>query len=61
MKRFMDTDEFEDYLELRNPKMQAQIKENFSEYVMGRSRPAGEFLEELRELARRQQEKRDPI
>ena len=48
----MDIDEFEDYLELRNPKVRAHIRKSNQEYVAGKSRPAEEFVAELRRPAR---------
>jgi prevent-host-death family protein len=44
----MDIDEFEDYLELRDPKVQADIRRSTAEYLTGKSRPASAFLAELR-------------
>lgn len=44
----MDIDEFEDYLELQDPKVKAGIKKSHQEYLAGSARP----LEEWR-LARR--------
>lgn len=44
----MDIDEFEDYLELRDPKVQADIRRSTAEHRAGKSRPAAEFLAELR-------------
>ncbi len=44
----MDIEEFEDYLELRDPKVQAHIRKSHQEYVSGKSRPAEELLAELR-------------
>ena len=49
----MDIDEFEDYLELRNPKIRAHIERSRADYVSGRSRPARELLAELRAGRRR--------
>ncbi len=43
----MDIEEFEDYLELRDPKVQAHIRKSHQEYVSGKSRPAEELLAEL--------------
>ena len=43
----MDIDEFEDYLELQNPKIQEHIRKSNAEYQTGKSRPAAEFLAEL--------------
>ena len=36
----MDIDEFEDYLELRDPKIRAHIRESYRQYLAGKSRPA---------------------
>jgi PHD/YefM family antitoxin component YafN of YafNO toxin-antitoxin module len=44
----MDIDEFEDYLELQDPKVGAHIRKSQQEYRAGKSRPAEEFLAELR-------------
>ena len=44
----MNIDEFEDYLELRDPKVRAHIRASSAEYLAGKSRPAEEFLKELR-------------
>ena len=44
----MDIDEFEDYLELQDPKVRAHIRKSQQEYRAGKSRPAEEFLAELR-------------
>jgi hypothetical protein len=43
----MDIDEFEDYLELQDPKVRAHIRTSTEEYLAGKSRPAGELLTEL--------------
>lgn len=43
----MNIEEFEDYLEIRDPAVQAHIKKSHSEYLAGKSRPAGVLLEEL--------------
>ena len=43
----MDIDEFEDYLELQDPKVQRFIQEAAAEYRAGKSRPATELLKEL--------------
>jgi PHD/YefM family antitoxin component YafN of YafNO toxin-antitoxin module len=45
----MDIDEFEDYLELQDPKVERHIKKSFQEYRAGKSRPARELLAELKE------------
>ncbi len=44
----MDVDELEDYLELKDPKVRAQIKKSREEYLQGKSRPLEEFLAELK-------------
>jgi PHD/YefM family antitoxin component YafN of YafNO toxin-antitoxin module len=48
----MDIDEFEDYLELRDPKVRAHIRQSNKEYLAGKSRSAAEFAGELRREAR---------
>jgi Antitoxin Phd_YefM, type II toxin-antitoxin system len=48
----MDIDEFEDYLELQDPKVRAHIRKSHQEYLAGKARP----LEEFR-AARRREEK----
>src|SRR5919197_1970713 len=45
----MDINEFEDYLELQDPKVRAHIRKSHQEYLAGKSRPAEELLRELRE------------
>ncbi len=45
----MDIDEFEDYLELQDPKVREHIRKSNEEYLAGKSRPAEELLRELRE------------
>ena len=44
----MDIDEFEDYLELHDPKVREHIRKSQEEYRAGKSRPAEAFLAELR-------------
>ena len=44
----MDIDEFEDYLELKDPTVRRQIQESYGEYRTGKSRPAGLLLSELK-------------
>jgi len=44
----MDADEFEDYLEAHNPRIQRLIRESYEEYTKGKGRQAEEFLAELR-------------
>lgn len=43
----MDIDEFEDYLELQDPKVREHIRKSNEEYLAGKSRPMEEFLAEL--------------
>ena len=48
----MDVDEFEDYLELRDPKVRAHIRKSYEEYQGDKGRPIEEFLSELRKKGR---------
>jgi hypothetical protein len=43
----MDADEMEDHLELRDPKVRAQIRQGTKDVRAGRTRPAEELLHEL--------------
>ena len=43
----MDIDEFEDYLELHDPKVRAIIRKGTEDFLAGKSRPARELLAEL--------------
>ena len=43
----MDIDEFEDYLEVRDPKVREHIRKSHEDYLAGRVRPAEELLTEL--------------
>lgn len=54
----MDIDEFEDYLELQDPKVRAHIRKSNEEYLAGKSRPAAEFLKELQQEAERKARRR---
>ena len=47
----MDIDEFEDYLELQDPKVRAHIAKSRQEFLAGKSRPAVELPKELRTRA----------
>jgi predicted transcriptional regulator len=47
----MDTDEIEDYLDLRDPKVKAQIRQGNLDIRAGRVRPAEDLLKELRATA----------
>ena len=44
----MDVDDLEDWLELQDPKLQKQIEEGYEQYRQGKTRPARDFLAELR-------------
>ena len=44
----MDIDEFEDYLELQNPKVRGHIRRSYQEYLAGKGRPAEQLLAELK-------------
>lgn len=46
-------DEFEDYLELQDPRLKRQIAEGYAEYLRGETRPAREFLAELKRRPKR--------
>ena len=43
----MDADEMEEYLELRDPKVRAQIRQSTKDVHAGRTRPADALLQEL--------------
>ncbi len=43
----MNIDEFEDYLEVKDTKVQRFVKEAAGEYRAGKGRPAGKLLAEL--------------
>jgi prevent-host-death family protein len=52
----MDIDEFEDYLELQDPEVNAITAQSGEEYLAGKSRPAEELLRELEEEEERERE-----
>ncbi len=54
----MPIDEFEDYLELQDSAVRAHIRESNTEYLAGKSRPAEEFLTEIRRSAQRKPRRR---
>ncbi len=54
----MDIDEFEDYLELQDPKVKAEIRKSRDEYRAGKTRPARNLLAELQEEQRRTKRRR---
>ena len=45
----MDIDEFEDYLELQDPKVRAMIARGRQEYLAGKSRQAEDLLRQLQD------------
>jgi hypothetical protein len=45
----MDIDEFEDYLELQDPKVRTMIARGRQEYLAGKSRPAEDLLRQLQD------------
>ena len=47
----MGIDEFEDYLELQDPRVRAHIAKSRQEFRAGKSRPAEELLRELQARA----------
>lgn len=49
----MSADEMEDYLELRDPKVNAIIREGYKEYLAGKTRPAEDLLKELRNIQKK--------
>lgn len=56
----MPIDEFEDYLELQDPTVRKQIRKSNAEYLAGKSRPAEDFLAELRAATRAKPRRRRP-
>jgi PHD/YefM family antitoxin component YafN of YafNO toxin-antitoxin module len=44
----MSADEMEDYLEMRDPAIRAQVKKSNGDIAAGRTRPADDLLAELR-------------
>lgn len=49
----MDIDEFEDYLELRDPKVRRAIEKSNTEYLAGKSFPAETLVERLDQIAKK--------
>src|ERR1700730_11575437 len=49
----LSADELEDYLELQEPGLKAQIRKSSEEYRRGKARPVSQFLAELRRSARK--------
>ncbi len=54
----MDIDEFEDYLELQDPKVREHVRKSYQEYRAGKGRPIEEFLKELRQGVERKRRHR---
>jgi AbrB family looped-hinge helix DNA binding protein len=52
--------ELEDYLELQDPKIREQIRKGSADYLAGRSRPAKDFLADLRAKAHPKPAKKRP-
>ena len=49
----MHVDDFEDYLDLQDESLKAQIKTGYQDYLAGRTRDASERLAELRRPAKK--------
>jgi restriction endonuclease len=49
----MHVDDLEDYLELQDESLKAQIKTGYQDYLAGRTRDASELLAELRRPAKK--------
>lgn len=54
----MDIEEFEDYLELQDPKVRKHIQKSRAEYLAGKSRPVEEFLVELGQTVGKKRKRR---
>ncbi|HEV8307062.1 MAG TPA: type II toxin-antitoxin system Phd/YefM family antitoxin [Methylomirabilota bacterium] len=54
----MDIDEFEDYLELQDPKVREHIRKSREEHRAGKSRPAEELSRELHKIVGRRVRRR---
>jgi prevent-host-death family protein len=44
----LDIDEFEDWLEMKDPKMKEQIRRGYEEYRKGKTIPLDHFLSKIR-------------
>jgi len=44
----LDIDEFEDWLEMKDPKMKEQIRRGYEEYKKGKTVPLDKFLSKIR-------------
>jgi PHD/YefM family antitoxin component YafN of YafNO toxin-antitoxin module len=49
----MDIDEFEDYLELQDETVKRHIRKSTDQFLAGKSRPAREFLAELKSTGKK--------
>jgi hypothetical protein len=56
----LSPDELQDEREVRVPKVRAHIRKSNADYLAGRSRPANEFLSELRAEERQKPRKKRP-
>jgi prevent-host-death family protein len=43
----LDIDEFEDWLEMKDPKMKEQIRQGYNEYKKGKTAPLDKFLSKI--------------
>jgi len=50
----LDAEELEDYLDLRDEALKAQIRQGYQQYKAGKARPVEEVLSEVREATKRQ-------
>jgi prevent-host-death family protein len=57
----MDIDEFEDYLELQDPKVRAHIAKSRQEFLAGKSRPYRQFLADLRKEEQGKERRRQKV
>ena len=53
----MSSDELEDYLELRDPKVNEIIREGRKEYLAGKTMPGEQLLKELKQMQKKQKAK----
>lgn len=53
----MHVDDIEDYLELRNPSVKAQIQKSHDEYQRGEARHGSDFLADLKTPIRKRRKK----
>ena len=57
----MDIDEFEDYLDLQDPKVRAHIAKSRQEFLAGKSRPYKQFLADLRKEEQGKERRRQKV